>query len=225
VEHTRKERREPAWGEGPHPAIRNTCVFSESVRVPRIRTQGLRPVRNRSVDSWPFARAREWTNRLEYLSSETTSNSHDFPVHRIKFPVPDHRELDATAAETLGNLGPDSLREGSNRRNSLYFPCLTGICPQRRVRPGPRFEIDRQYSRNPLRCQRTTVSGWTMTRISFHPGQTCDRKTQKPRSAGVIGVGALSGRTWRAADEARVRRSPARFGFERRPEYSGGRSL
>jgi hypothetical protein len=46
--------------------------------------------------------------------------------------------------------------------------------------------MDRQYSRNPLRCQQPTVSGWTMTRISFHPDQTCDRNTQKPRSAGVI---------------------------------------
>ena len=34
----------------------------------------------------------------------------DFPVHRNKFPVPDHREFDATTAETLGNLRPSSLR-------------------------------------------------------------------------------------------------------------------
>jgi hypothetical protein len=35
---------------------------------------------------------------------------HDFPAGRTKFPVPDHREFDAMASETLANLGPDSLR-------------------------------------------------------------------------------------------------------------------
>jgi hypothetical protein len=51
----------------------------------------------------------------------------DFPVHQMKFPVPDYREFGVTSSEMLGNLGPDSLREGRNRRNSLYFSCLTGI--------------------------------------------------------------------------------------------------
>jgi hypothetical protein len=49
-------------------------------------------------------------NRLERFSSETASISHDFPVRENKFPVPDHREFDATTAEMLENLGPDSLR-------------------------------------------------------------------------------------------------------------------
>jgi hypothetical protein len=53
-------------------------------------------------------------------------------------------------------------------------------------RPGPRFEMDRQYSRNPLRCQRMTVSGCTMTRVSLHPNQIRDKKTQKVRSTEVI---------------------------------------
>jgi hypothetical protein len=46
--------------------------------------------------------------------------------------------------------------------------------------------MDRQYSRKPFRCQRTTVSGWTMTRTSFQPDQVRDRKTQKARSTEVI---------------------------------------
>jgi hypothetical protein len=72
---------------------------------------------------------------------------HGFPAGRTKFPVPDHREFDATASETLGNLGPDSPRGVWNRRNSLYLPCLTGIHPQRRVRPrlpSPPFSLPTQ---------------------------------------------------------------------------------
>ena len=30
------------------------------------------------------------------------------------------------------------------------------------------------------------MAGWTKTRVSFHPDQGCDRRTQKPRSAGAI---------------------------------------
>ena len=58
----------------------------------------------------------------------------DFPARREKFPVPDDREFESTIAETLGNLGPNSLNEARNREHSLYFPCITGISRQRRVR-------------------------------------------------------------------------------------------
>jgi hypothetical protein len=54
----------------------------------------------------------------------------DFPACRDKFPVPDYREFEATIVETLGNLGPNSLQGARNRRNSLYFPCITGIRPR-----------------------------------------------------------------------------------------------
>jgi hypothetical protein len=33
----------------------------------------------------------------------------DFPIHQMKFPVPDYREFDVTSSEMLGNLGSDSL--------------------------------------------------------------------------------------------------------------------
>jgi hypothetical protein len=51
----------------------------------------------------------------------------DFPVRQKKFAVPDHREFDTTTSETLGNFGLDSLSDARNQRNSLYFPCSTGI--------------------------------------------------------------------------------------------------
>jgi hypothetical protein len=54
-----------------------------------------------------------------------------------------------------------------------------------------------------LRCQRTTVSGWTMTRASRHPDQIRDRKTQKVRSSEVIrGLGPFRAKVascWRRA--------------------------
>jgi hypothetical protein len=46
-------------------------------------------------------------------------------------------------------------------------------------RPGPGFEMARQYRRNPWRCQRITVSGLTMTRVSYQRDQT--RKNQHYR--------------------------------------------
>jgi hypothetical protein len=55
-------------------------------------------------------------------------------------------------------------------RNSL----LTHFLPTRvRCR-----ESHVQYSLNPVRCQRTTVSGWTMINARFHPGQIRCKITQ-----------------------------------------------
>jgi len=75
-------------------------------------------------------------------------------------------------------------------------------------RPEPRFEMDRQYSRKPLRCQRTTVSGCTMTRFSFHPDQSRDRKTQNVRSTEVIrGLDPFRAKVascWRRASSTRA---------------------
>jgi hypothetical protein len=88
-----------------------------------------------SAEFWPSARGREWMNRIESLSSVTDSNSHGFPVRRNGFPALDHREFVASAAETLGNLSSDSGSRAEFGKDSLYFPCLTGISPQRRVRP------------------------------------------------------------------------------------------
>lgn len=65
------------------------------------------------------------------------------PPNRSRSPVGRRRGgVDATAAETLRNLGPESLRGAWNRRNSLYLPCLIGISPQRRVRPSPPTAIE-----------------------------------------------------------------------------------
>ncbi len=58
-----------------------------------------------------------------------------FPSRRNEFPAPDHRESVAEPAESLANFGSGSSRRVRYRRSSLYFPCRSGIWPQRRVRP------------------------------------------------------------------------------------------
>ena len=55
----------------------------------------------------------------------------DFPARRKIFPVPSHRENEATALETFWNLRPTC----SGKPETREFPCITGIYPQRRVRP------------------------------------------------------------------------------------------
>ncbi len=63
-------------------------------------------------------------------------------------------------------------------RNSLLV--RTFFLHERRCR-----EIHFQYSLNPARCQRTTVSGWTIRSVCFHPGQNRRRMTQNSRSGTV----------------------------------------
>src|SRR3954453_23682239 len=45
-----------------------------------------------------------------------------------------------------------------------------------------RRESHVQYSLNPARCQRTTVSGWTMINARFHSGQSRRKITQNSLS-------------------------------------------
>ena len=52
-----------------------------------------------------------------------------------------------------------------------------------RGRPVCRRLFHVQNSRNPVRCQATTVSGFTMTRAVRQPRQTCDNHAQSHRSA------------------------------------------
>jgi len=58
----------------------------------------------------------------------------DFPARRDELPAPAHRELAATAVKRRRNFGSVSSRRVRYRRDSLYFPCRSGIWPQRRVR-------------------------------------------------------------------------------------------
>jgi len=46
-------------------------------------------------------------------------------------------------------------------------------------------ERNRQYNRNPVRCQPTTVSGLTMSSVLLHRCQIADRTTQNSRLRGV----------------------------------------
>ena len=90
------------------------------------------------------SRRRHITDR----SGGESTRSLDFPARRKIFPVSDHREFDVMTMKLLGNPGPISLSGARNRRNSLYFPSLTGIRPQRRVRPRlspppPRLRLQR----------------------------------------------------------------------------------
>ena len=53
-------------------------------------------------------------------------------------------------------------------------------------RPGwPWRTFQVQNSRNPLRCQAITVSGFTMTKADRQPLQNCDKPAQKNRSDAV----------------------------------------
>jgi len=54
-----------------------------------------------------------------------------------------------------------------------------------RGRPGPDLESERQYSRNLFGCQRTTVSGRTITRALRQRGQKRRRAIQNPRLAAL----------------------------------------
>src|SRR5450631_3773407 len=64
----------------------------------------------------------------------------------------------------------DHAKEISSR-NSLLTHCPPALTHRR--------ESHVQYSLNPARCQRTTVSGWTRINASFHSGQSCREITQK----------------------------------------------
>src|ERR1700756_602691 len=65
------------------------------------------------------------------------------------------------------------------------------------------FEIQLQYSRNPARCQRTTVSGVTTRRDFFHSDQNRHASIQKSLSKGKsVGLSCLRFSTascWRSA--------------------------
>ncbi len=65
----------------------------------------------------------------------------DFPARRNYFPVLDHRESVDKALETLEKLSCGSASSIKFGRISLYFPCISGIRPQRPVarllRPPP----------------------------------------------------------------------------------------
>jgi hypothetical protein len=73
----------------------------------------------------------DWLHRR---SSEVGGACKDFPARRDELPAPAHRELSATAVERRGNFSSVSSRRVRYRRNSLYFPCRSGIWPRRRVR-------------------------------------------------------------------------------------------
>ena len=106
-----------------------SLVVVRKLRVLRTRPRATNPHArtdaraHRPVEFSPFAYASEWTNRLEYLSSETTSNSRDFLVLRNEFPVHDHRKFIATAAATLGQLDSGSARPQNFGEFFCIFLC------------------------------------------------------------------------------------------------------
>src|SRR6201993_3024461 len=73
------------------------------------------------------------------------------------------------------------------------------------------LDITLQYSRNPARCQRTTVSGWTSTRDCFQAPQKRRANTQKILSTAPIrGLGCLRFSTASCCRRARFSRSRLR---------------
>ena len=59
----------------------------------------------------------------------------EFPVQRKNFPVPMRREFIPNCPNRQWNSGGDELSKLRIRKNSLYFPCISGNRPGRRVRP------------------------------------------------------------------------------------------
>ena len=62
-------------------------------------------------------------------------------------------------------------------------------------------EVSRQYIRQPVRCQRTTVSGMTMMRACFHPD--LHRRTRTQKSLSSRSVVRRRGRRFRTASSCR----------------------
>jgi hypothetical protein len=88
-------------------------------------------------------------------------------------------------------------------RNSL----LTHFRPARVLH----FERHVQYSLKPDRCQRTTVSGWTMTSVRFHPDQNRRSITQKTLSGAVsLGWEFRAFKTLSCCRKARISSSKSR---------------
>jgi hypothetical protein len=57
-----------------------------------------------------------------------------FPVTRFKIPFTASREFLCKTLDLVCFCSNDHTKNGSKRKNSLYFPCLTGNFDQRRVR-------------------------------------------------------------------------------------------
>ena len=120
------------------PVLRRTyavvCQNSAERDPKRNRRLAPQPKPPRSAELSPFALDRGRMDWLHRRSSEVGGACKDFPARRDELPAPAHRELAATAVERRGNFGSVSSRRVRYRRNSLYFPCRSGIWLQRRVR-------------------------------------------------------------------------------------------
>jgi hypothetical protein len=152
----------------------------------------------RSAELSPFALDRGRMDWLHRRSSEVGGACKDFPARRDELPAPAHRELAATAVERRGNFGPVSSRRVRYRRNSLYFPCRSGIWPQRRVRPRlppPPFSLRlrRLRGRNRNRPQSPAVSrGFGGAPRRTRTGDCRFRSWKAPQSV-FVSVAKLAG--------------------------------
>jgi hypothetical protein len=91
------------------------------------------------------------------------------PVRASRFPVPAHREFVTNPLERHGNSGSSAAQEVRFAKISLYFPCLTGMRPQRPVDPrlspllGVRFGFAGTWS---WRLRRGLQRGWPKRRVA-----------------------------------------------------------
>ncbi len=152
----------------------------------------------RSDDFEPAAPRSEWVDRLDRLSAESASNSHDLPARSKKFPVLDFRESAAITAKRMGNLGPDSLTGARNRKSSPYFPCQKGIRPKDEFAPdsphGPPGCGCRDLShlsRSRPRNSRDSAESWPMGSCESEPETPGSGLTARHRA--LISVGELGG--------------------------------
>jgi hypothetical protein len=116
--------------------------------------------------------------------------------------TPDHVLGDGRLRELDSEFEDFSMNPRSSPKRTLLMLRITsrtslGIegLP---ARPCRLFQV--QKNRKPLRCQATTVSGFTRTRAERQSGQTCDSHVQKSRSEGRslgrLGTERLRTLTW-----------------------------
>jgi hypothetical protein len=95
-----------------------------------------------------------------------------------------------------------TMRKISSRSSLLtHFRPARALCREHHV----------QYNLKPARCQRTPVSGWTMTSVRLHPDQNPRSITQKTLSeVASLGRGCRALRTVSCCRKAKISNSKSR---------------
>ncbi len=139
----------------------------------------------------------------------------------------------AHVADIWPRCAPRSRRQSSKlamdsrRAPTRIFPChATDQSAKLRAifdLPPHGRDFHLQNRRNPARCQRTTISGFTMTSTSDHRGQTCGKMVQNKRSK-QFSAGRVRFRLKTATCCRRARTSSARSARQRKNMRTAARN-